>query len=622
MKIGIPKKILRLGKIKENKKAFFAIFASIIMVATIGTYVVFYPHGTTHEGVPVNFSVKITGSIPGVSPYVAGTNNTYVNSSYVHVAITSVVPSGINDTMRGNIVNMSAMNLSNNPYVISIFSGKISKSNSQIFLGNNFFSLGKEWRMQNISNQSSVSLQVEAAYSIQYNGYVYGYNYFNNILYSPFSSVFNTPASFVTSSISPQMSLANNIVFNLSHPSFRYKINMTDLKNGIGGKILNEVSASMQPDRIIGGGGSGASGIGGNGNCDLPPIGLCGPECAANATYYPLDRLNKEKSWTGILPLAFAQLKSPQDSESNFIYSFMSTTTGTNYQFNSAQACENASTYGKVRDSTVASFNNGYAGDITGNGESYNNPLSNTSMIYMTNVSFTLENYQVLYPTPILINEEWYCTVVYGPNVISIKVDSTGNNGTDPSKIETNALSILAANTVNQSQTAIMWASVLNSFGFEKLNTTYMNPGAECSNFNYASSTKEYNNAASKMKQINSAVGTFTAMLGVALAINAAISIIPGAGSADDVVNGISIADASVGLTSSIIGDMSSISMEFISHSNLYGFILTNERGPNNQGTPLNVVSYSSASQSFFIDSNGNAYLFYTPSYYFSAEPT
>ncbi|MHB1648141.1 MAG: hypothetical protein ACYCR8_05315, partial [Cuniculiplasma sp.] len=78
MKIGIPKKILRLGKIKENKKVFFAIFASIIMVATIGTYVVFYPHGTTHEGVPVNFSVKITGSIPGVSPYVAGTNNTYV----------------------------------------------------------------------------------------------------------------------------------------------------------------------------------------------------------------------------------------------------------------------------------------------------------------------------------------------------------------------------------------------------------------------------------------------------------------------------------------------------------------------------------------------------------------
>ena len=53
MKIGIPKKILRLGKIKENKKAFFAIFASIIMVATIGTYVVFYPHGTTHEGIPI-----------------------------------------------------------------------------------------------------------------------------------------------------------------------------------------------------------------------------------------------------------------------------------------------------------------------------------------------------------------------------------------------------------------------------------------------------------------------------------------------------------------------------------------------------------------------------------------
>ncbi len=612
------KNMLNMSKIRENRKILFAVFASIIVVATLGTYVVFYQHGTVHNGVPINFSLKFTGSIPSATPFVSGSGNSTQNFTNVYVSILSVVPSGINQTTKGNVVNISDMNQSSNSYLETLYSGRIQKLESQIYLGNNFFRIGNAWRSDNLSAKSYVSLQEDASYSFQHDGYIYVYNYFNNIMYSPFSSVFNSKSSFITCSVDPQLSLSSNIIFNLSHPSHMYKINMTSLQNGIGGRILNKMSASYT-GRIFGGGGS--TGVA---PFNFPPCGLCGPEC--NGQYLPFNKMIKEKSWTGILPLTLAQLKNATDTNSEFTYGFLSITTGTNYQFNTAQACEYYSHCVSVQDSTVASFNKGYAEPLYGQTASLNelNGL-NLSMIYLTNVSFTVEYYQVDYPTPIFFNNEWYCTLTYGPTVTSIKVDNTGNNTIDPTNILQSSLSLLASNSANSSQTGNMWAAFLNSIGFAKVSKLNLNPNAIYSNLNYSSNIKEYNNAAAMMKQMNNAVGTFTAMLGLALAVNEAVSIIPGAGTADDVVNGVSVADASIGLTSTLISDMSSISLEFMSHSNMYRFTLSNSvdgfYSGLGAGNTLSISIYSSQSTSFFIDSNGNSYNFYTPSCYFCVEP-
>ena len=56
-----------IEKAKARKKTTFAIIAALIMVGSVGLYVVYIHSNELQKGVPVNLSVKFTGAPPWVS---------------------------------------------------------------------------------------------------------------------------------------------------------------------------------------------------------------------------------------------------------------------------------------------------------------------------------------------------------------------------------------------------------------------------------------------------------------------------------------------------------------------------------------------------------------------------
>ena len=56
-----------LEKAKARKKTTFAIIAALIMVGSVGLYVVYIHSSELQKGVPVDLSVKFTGAPPWVS---------------------------------------------------------------------------------------------------------------------------------------------------------------------------------------------------------------------------------------------------------------------------------------------------------------------------------------------------------------------------------------------------------------------------------------------------------------------------------------------------------------------------------------------------------------------------
>ena len=56
-----------IEKAKARKKTTFAIIAALIMVGSVGLYVVYIHSSELQKGVPVDLSVKFTGAPPWVS---------------------------------------------------------------------------------------------------------------------------------------------------------------------------------------------------------------------------------------------------------------------------------------------------------------------------------------------------------------------------------------------------------------------------------------------------------------------------------------------------------------------------------------------------------------------------
>jgi hypothetical protein len=221
-----------IEKAKARKKTTFAIIAALIMVGSVGLYVVYIHSSELQKGVPVDLSVKFTGAPPGVSPFAMVSKNAskYYNNENVFFSLLSVIPMNLNTTPEGKFVNMTGMNMSNNPYDVSILNGRLS-SNGQFsgILGNNFYNIARQWRASGISNSSNVSVMLQAGYSFVINGTIYEYRYYNNIQYSPFSEVFNDMQTYVTNPNAPSISLQSHIFFNLSHPSYVGPFKISDL---------------------------------------------------------------------------------------------------------------------------------------------------------------------------------------------------------------------------------------------------------------------------------------------------------------------------------------------------------------------------------------------------------
>ncbi|MHB1492320.1 MAG: hypothetical protein ACYCSG_00295 [Thermoplasmataceae archaeon] len=592
-----------LESAKKRKRTTFALVAAIVMIGSVGLYIT-YSHSTQyHSGIPVNISVKFTGTPPGMAPFVNGSTNAraYYNSQNVFFSLISDIPMGLNLTPEGKLVNMTNVNMTNNPYVVSLMIGRgSSNGNFSSYLGTNLFNIARQWRASGISNQSEVSVMLQAEYSFIVNGTIYEYRYYNNIVYSPFNAVFNDMQAFKTSINAPSISLKSKIFFNLSHPSYVGPFNITLLHHK---RLLSKAHTGG----IIG-----------------TPGGNCGPnsyypDCCPN--YYKTNgtivQAITEKSWTGILPLAIATMKLP--SNSDFTATFFENEAITNMNFNTAEACEVNNANTQIMDSTSASFTSGSMTSVGATlfAHTHGTGGSNQSIAYLPSVTFTATEYRDAYPEDVYVSGRWYCGVSYGVPYTVLAVKSLTTNVPQVSYLYS------IANNSNTGTTTSIWQSVINSLGLTETYSGTLNSNAQISGASFSQYTTEYNNAKSKMAEINDAMGTFTAALGVALAINAATGLIPGAATADDVVNGIALSAAEVGLASSIITDMSSISIQVSTNVHLNEFVLANSP-PSSTGSTLSYQMFQSVGSTpiFFISNSGNTYNFNAPVDYFEVTPT
>ncbi|EQB67607.1 MAG: hypothetical protein AMDU2_EPLC00005G0443 [Thermoplasmatales archaeon E-plasma] len=584
-----------IEKAKARKKTTFAIIAALIMVGSVGLYVVYIHSSELQKGVPVDLSVKFTGAPPGVSPFAMVSKNAskYYNNENVFFSLLSVIPMNLNTTPEGKFVNMSGMNMSNNPYDVSILNGRLS-SNGQFsgILGNNFYNIARQWRASGISNSSNVSVMLQAGYSFVINGTIYEYRYYNNIQYSPFSEVFNDMQTYVTNPNAPSISLQSHIFFNLSHPSYVGPFKISDLHG------LHQ--AKIHTGGILG-----------------PPGSVCDPHCIPDCGTTIAQPLSG-KSWTGPLPLAISTQQLPSDSTIDTSFADMSSASG--MSFNTAEACQVDSASSQVMDSTTGSFSEGKITSVSGDlGSSYT-VQNNMSMVYLPSVTFTAYEYHDVYPQLVFIGGKYYCGSTFGAPYTVLSITSMSN---DLAKEESLYHQASYNGPDSNQTTAADWSAVLNSLGMVKVDSGTIDAGDTLSDFQYNNYVKEYNNAKSEMAQVNNAMGTFTAALGVALAINAATGIIPGGADAEDVVSGITLASSEVGLSSAIISDMSSISIYTSSQVHFSEFTVNNElRIGGGSNVTYSIYQSAGSTPIFFTDSsNYNTYSFNVPMDYFSYVP-
>jgi len=584
-----------IEKAKTRKKTTFAIIAALIMVGSVGLYVVYIHSNELQKGVPVNLSVKFTGAPPGVSSFAMVSKNAskYYNNENVFFSLLSVIPMNLNTTPEGKFVNMTGMNMSNNPYDVSILNGRLS-SNGQFsgILGNNFYNIARQWRASGISNSSNVSVMLQAGYSFVINGTIYEYRYYNNIQYSPFSEVFNDMQTYVTNPNAPSISLQSHIFFNLSHPSYVGPFKISDLHG------LHQ--AKIHTGGILG-----------------PPGSVCDPHCIPDCGTTIAQPLSG-KSWTGPLPLAISTQQLPSDSTIDTSFADMSSASG--MSFNTAEACQVDSASSQVMDSTTGSFSEGKITSVSGDlGSSYT-VQNNMSMVYLPSVTFTAYEYHDVYPQLVFIGGKYYCGSTFGAPYTVLSITSMSN---DLAKEESLYHQASYNGPDSNQTTAADWSAVLNSLGMVKVDSGTIDAGDTLSDFQYNNYVKEYNNAKSEMAQVNNAMGTFTAALGVALAINAATGIIPGGADAEDVVSGITLASSEVGLSSAIISDMSSISIYTSSQVHFSEFTVNNElRIGGGSNVTYSIYQSAGSTPIFFTDSsNYNTYSFNVPMDYFSYVP-
>ena len=459
-------------------------------------------------------------------------------------------------------------------------------------LGNNFYNIARQWRASGISNSSDVSVMLQAGYSFVINGTIYEYRYYNNIQYSPFNGVFNDMQTYVTNPNAPSISLQSHIFFNLSHPSYVGPFKISDLHG------LHQ--AKIHTGGILG-----------------PPGSVCDPHCIPDCGTTIAQPLSG-KSWTGPLPLAISTQQLPSDSTIDTSFADMSSASG--MSFNTAEACQVDSASSQVMDSTTGSFSEGKITSVSGDlGSSYT-VQNNMSMVYLPSVTFTAYEYHDVYPQLVFIGGKYYCGSTFGAPYTVLSITSMSNDLAKEESLYHQA----SYNGPNSNQTtAADWSAVLNSLGMVKVDSGTIDAGDTLSDFQYNNYVKEYNNAKSEMAQVNNAMGTFTAALGVALAINAATGIIPGGADAEDVVSGITLASSEVGLSSAIISDMSSISIYTSSQVHFSEFTVNNElRIGGGSNVTYSIYQSAGSTPIFFTDSsNYNTYSFNVPMDYFSYVP-
>jgi hypothetical protein len=553
----------------DRKKLIFAIFAAILMIASSAVIIYHYEsiHHDSPKGVPVNINVFLTGIHHSASPYALGQNSGFIyNLSNASVTLLSPDPLWI--VTGGNFGKKNiTYNLSDNKYITDVFNGR---SNSKGIISGyvnstSLLNIALYWRGIIHNKGYKTSVIEEATYSYIRNGTLYGFDYFNNIAYLPFSPIFNSIDSYeFYKGISP-LYLSGSIYFNLSHPVFEKKI----YQNATTANISRENNF-----REIGVGGGGGN--------------PCRPSVVGNTI--------KVETWTGMLPLLYSSMNLPSDSL--FIFTSGITNINPTLKFNSVQHTQNQS---GVFQSTTASYEatlpyySLFAAEL-------NNAPYNQTLEYISNVSFEVMEYKVYYiSTQRLSDGTYYCVATPGPTVTTMEVVGAHN----PS--DRKVFTYFIANKGNASETADYWSTAINMLGMAPDQEYHLASGKGYASYKKSYNATESNNANSYLEEVENGVGIFTADIGVAFAINAVAGIIPLADSVEDVVDELSLALAEVGLMTTIVSAFTSISVIVNENISFSSLTLVDEESTN-PGSALNVYLYYSSDTVHFYGNNGDEY--------------
>ncbi len=561
----------------DRKKIIFSILSTVIIVVSSALIVYDYESSdhVSPKGLPVHIRVMLSGGQKTVSSYLSSPNTSYKDSGFIYnlsnASVTLLSPDSEWITMGGNFGSKNiTYNLSDNPYITDVFNGRSNMYGIvDGYVNSTLQRIAQSWRLMMPSPGYRVSLMEEATYSYIRNNTLYGFDYFNNIEYSPFNPIFNSIESFeFYNGISPLI-LSSTLYFNLSHPVFEKKLN-------------GSATAEMLKDRSfreIGGGGNN-----GNSNPCTPSV---------------VDKTIKIETWTGMLPLLYSSMNLPSYSE--FGFSSASVSANLTLKFNSAQHTESQSgTFQSTTPSYDATIP--YSGSFSS--DSINLPY-NQSIEYISNVSFEALEYEVYYISTYWYNDgtSYYCVATPGPNVTTMEVIGVHN----PQVMNINPYYI--SNNGNESETADYWSTAINTLGIDVSKEYQVGAGHGYTSVDLSYTSDESNNANDYLQQVENGVSIFSAAIGVAFAINALTDIIPLAGSAEDVANEVSLAFAEIGLMASIAAAFTSISVVVNENISFSTLMIWNDVRENN-GSLLDVYLYESSDTVHFYGNTGDEYSF------------
>ncbi len=492
---------------------------------------------------PQNAEIEITANISG-SPVYNAANTGFQNSEYfsnVSVSVFSIVPDSM---FSGRGVNLSSANQTNNSYQVLLFAGK-ADSNGEVsgHLNSIFYHIVNEWRQILKGRNATVSLQIVSSLTIRNRGYLYVYDYWNNIPFNPFN------ASFSGAMISPAK-LHSALFFNLSSPS----------------EVINmSTSSTIQPDRQAGPG-----------------------TCPTGTTYDTLYTNTPET----IMPLMGGILDTSTYNasfgESSVDYSTTQISSSATFAFNSLTSQQ---TKGFIAQSTESSWQGSNASIQViggpGSGLRLFLPNDNMSLVYIPKTYVHIWEYR-----------EYY-TYTDGSNCAIIDVGTFTDLSV--SYVQNSEFSSMSS-YFYQLKASPFWKNVMNNISKAELSSVTIPPQDNLNNWAYAQSDTSYSNAADTLHMLEGLTGTILAGIGLGLTIATALSVIPVVGTAAQAVNDVNAALAVAGLVLAEVSALSSISVTSLVSTYFNEVSIHNNPTSGQSGTDLTVNSYGAVEPTEFQD--------------------
>ena len=588
--------------IKFNKKFLISIIIVVPLISVAFTGMELYNlnahDATAFYGPKINIALTKPSNLPSNANVTESIQIMSANPSYLWptgsspIGIVSLPPHDYTTVFNKSFFPVS--------YGKTMYSGFLNYSKFYpIMMGwQNYY---REQGFKIGSNGQEISMQVEATLSIQQNGNLSVYSYYNNILFNPLSYHFMVEK--MVPGIAFQNNDANtwfnNTAINMqSYSSLSYipvSFNLTPSFSLAKPTYFASINTSSQNY---------------NTNVMGSPDYIPPPPCYVG-TKYLITQVNVEH---GPFPLINIHDNATSKEVSNYLFISESlATSAVTMCMTSDQT--GVTSGGSITDQMSTSPSWGGDGTFSAGGQSagmaaypfgatYNGYTfgenNTTAVVYISNATFTITHYDIYYSWK---NSQGQCFDRYLGNTTSVVLTSIYSNNNNF--------------VMGYGFVPIEYYYIMQNVTSGEANTSlgHLAPSAEIQGGTIWGDTTGYSTGASEMRTVSNALSTFAAGLGVALAFIVLVAALNGPdGDASEPV----IVDAALGTLNTILAlsiklltDFSSIS--FSTDSNFGANLYYIESLPFSSGYSYNLIDYQSLNLITF-NGNGNTYSFYGPS--------